>query len=479
MAIEGGGDYRQRLAQRQLQIKKRKQAGLSDTRADAGPPSSKTFSSPPAKPSFLSRVAVSAGEAFAKEDKDSFLYRTGLQKIPQFVFPKYAKSAEQMTQNEQREAELNLLEIIPGIGDIASIGRYTEDVSEDPTGFRPWAKLIGMGALSVANPFGGAGQVKRAAPTEIKEIQKSFEDAITRGDDVTAEALAQTLSEVRGAPRGIKPKPLSQRIDDAIAFSAKAPENKAAVEVTDEELRVLTLRNPAALKSAVSGRKPGQTTTRIYIAPREEAPLLQQLRNQKGRPDYKRLKDELIRRGLITEKEAKELEKTQNELYKAEYQNIFGLEDTDRATNYYFYTVGKDGKRIPLDEEPDHIEAQAKLARYAHKLLLDPSVDNNISVELFRLINDPINFAGLHKRTNQSMGSMGAEKYVERGRDVEGLFEPEKHYMQRALVAQARLRSILGPKYYQDYQGFDEKKYKFDTKSPLEIIQGFYAGINK
>lgn len=47
MAIEGGGDYRQRLAQRQLQIKKRKQAGLSDTRADAGPPSSKTFSSPP------------------------------------------------------------------------------------------------------------------------------------------------------------------------------------------------------------------------------------------------------------------------------------------------------------------------------------------------------------------------------------------------------------------------------------------------
>lgn len=48
MAVEGGGDYRQRLVQRQLQIKKRKKAGLSNTRADAGPPSSsRTFSSPP------------------------------------------------------------------------------------------------------------------------------------------------------------------------------------------------------------------------------------------------------------------------------------------------------------------------------------------------------------------------------------------------------------------------------------------------
>jgi len=48
MAVEGGGDYRQRLVQRQLQRKKRKQAGLENSRADAGPPSStKTFSSPP------------------------------------------------------------------------------------------------------------------------------------------------------------------------------------------------------------------------------------------------------------------------------------------------------------------------------------------------------------------------------------------------------------------------------------------------
>lgn len=48
MAIEGGGDYRQRLVQRKLQVKKRKQAGLKNTRADAGPPSSTTpFSSPP------------------------------------------------------------------------------------------------------------------------------------------------------------------------------------------------------------------------------------------------------------------------------------------------------------------------------------------------------------------------------------------------------------------------------------------------
>lgn len=50
MAVEGGGDYRQRLAQRQAAKKRRQQAGLRNTAANAGPPSSsKTFSTPAPK----------------------------------------------------------------------------------------------------------------------------------------------------------------------------------------------------------------------------------------------------------------------------------------------------------------------------------------------------------------------------------------------------------------------------------------------
>jgi hypothetical protein len=49
MSFEGGSNYRQRLANRQLQKKKRQQAGLINTRASAGPPSSNNFSTPAPK----------------------------------------------------------------------------------------------------------------------------------------------------------------------------------------------------------------------------------------------------------------------------------------------------------------------------------------------------------------------------------------------------------------------------------------------
>jgi hypothetical protein len=158
---------------------RRELAGLRNTAANQGPPSSKkTFSSPPKKAPLLTRAAVAAGEIFGKEDKQSLLSRTGLQKIPQFVFPKYDKSAEQMSASEQREAGLNLLEVIPGIGDVAGIGRYTEGVSREPTNLGAWGSLLGMGALGIANPFGGAGQAKRGIKSAARDIEDIFDDDV-------------------------------------------------------------------------------------------------------------------------------------------------------------------------------------------------------------------------------------------------------------------------------------------------------------
>lgn len=178
MSVEGGGDYRQRLVQRQLQIKKRKKAGLSNTRADAGPPSSKTFSSPPKDEpksmteSFATALGATAATKIGDFVHSDFSKKTGLvsgptgivgQKLSEILFPKYDKSAKDMSFDERKKATYNILELMPFVGDPAAISRSVEGVERDGPNIRSLGQAAIDIGLSIVNPVGSAQQVKAVA----------------------------------------------------------------------------------------------------------------------------------------------------------------------------------------------------------------------------------------------------------------------------------------------------------------------------
>lgn len=413
MAIEGGGDYRQRLVQRQLQIKKRKKAGLSNTRADAGPPSSsKTFSSPPAKPSFLSRVAVSAGEAFAKEDKDSLLYRTGLQKIPQFAFPKYNKSAEQMTQEEQREAELNLLEIIPGIGDIASIGRYTKGVSEDPTGFRPWAKLIGMGALSIANPLGGGGPMKREADDLLDEFS-TFRDPLKDVEPVKLPSGETVdLEEMAVYADGV------DNIHSFINDSSITPEDITSVPVGSLQQYLRSGSLPDAgdylLDSPTSGlgELPKDAVVDVKIKGRTMAQNTQQVLAHFNSNRTRQMQADLAEMGVSYEKAKKQARASfdgvdiSREIFNITDDMIID-EDTGLYKTLQYFDPNSEQWR-GLGDHADHLitaDYVGKKIKEAASKGTPSKQQKNISLGLYAWVNNKANFVGLYGSANMSRGA--------------------------------------------------------------------------
>jgi len=312
-----------------------------------------------------------------------------------------------------------------------------------------------------------ADEIPTLTKEELDTLKVQFEDALTVGNIDEAERVSALIQSAGSKTGKTEPKTLSQKIDDAVKIKVNDPSVQAKIRVTEEELRIIALRNPSALEEAKKARK-GELTE-VWVEPRENAPLLQQLRRQKGRLQYQSFKEDLINRKIYTEEEIKELEKAQVEAYKNEYGNIFGLEDTDRATHYYYYTKNDEGKKIPLDEEPDHINAQARLANFGKQLLRDENVSDYVVKNIFEYINDPINFSGLNKKTNQSMQDLGYSAYKAQGKDVENIFEEGSHYVSRAEVSDAKLRSILGPKYYKEYLSFDNKNYK-DPEDLLSIL---------
>jgi hypothetical protein len=313
-----------------------------------------------------------------------------------------------------------------------------------------------------------AKENERLLKEQQEILRAEFETALESGDTAAAENIAVTLEELRGPTTRTRPaqKPLSSRISDAIKTYEASPGVSTSLLLTENEVRIMALRNPEALKAAKSS-KGRDGLIRVYVEPREKAPLRKQLAGQKGRTEYKLLKQQLIEDGIMSADEVKALEKSQLEQYSVAYKDIFGLDVEDKATNYYFYThrmeKQKDGSmkrvKVPLDEEPDHLNAQANLATFGSMMLQRLDDPEKIKA-LFAFINDPTNFAGLHKPTNMGMGAKSAEQYTEEGRDVYKLLAEGTHYSNRLKASNEKLREILGPALYKEYLDFNHQIYK-------------------
>jgi len=260
MAIEGGGDYRQRLVQRQLQIKKRKKAGLSDTRADAGPPSSKTFSSPPKRedtPNTFNRI-VDFGKGFGQQTATDFAL--GLTKPVYKLAGAVGAPDEGILGKEQflrGQAQL-----FTGFGTLAPEEEFINRVRQDTKEYsgKELASDILASYANFIGPGWGAATSKALSPAV--RLANTIASGAVRGVESTIPKTGLAAALVGGGvttriPRGMAGKP-SRYIPYGATASASQNVAKMDGEYTDLEIeRALAEMGPATRKTLPTEKTTG------------------------------------------------------------------------------------------------------------------------------------------------------------------------------------------------------------------------------
>ena len=206
-----GSDAKQRLAARQVSLKREKN---KDSRERA-------FSSPPSRT--INDVANPISVEGASSIAGAYASR-GLQKgiksnigqgllgpivgrIANYLIPENNKPIKDMTTQERKAEAYNALELPPIVGDAASIARVMEDINREGLSPRTLARGGVDIGLSILNPVGGAAPIKnvtqgiisdltaKLSKKETDELLLQLEKAVEMGDDETADDIARILRE--------------------------------------------------------------------------------------------------------------------------------------------------------------------------------------------------------------------------------------------------------------------------------------------
>lgn len=253
MAVEGGGDYRQRLVQRQLQIKKRKKAGLSNTRADAGPPSSKTFSSPPKRedtPNTFNRI-VDAGKGFGQQTFTDFAL--GLTK-PVYKLADFVGAPDEGIIGKEQFLR-GQAQLFTGFGSLAPEEEFINRVRQDTKEYsgKELASDILASYANFIGPGWGAATSKALSPAV--RLANSIASGAVRGVESTVPKTGLAAALVGGGVTTRIPRGMAGKSSRYTPYGAAASQTANISKATGNEEDWWNLSGPTDAEVRASGRK--------------------------------------------------------------------------------------------------------------------------------------------------------------------------------------------------------------------------------
>ena len=170
-----GSDAKQRLAARQVSLKREKNKA-SRERAFSSPPSRTVNDvvNPISVEGASSIAGAYASRGLQKGIKSSIgqgLLGPIVGRIANYLIPENNKPIKDMTTQERKAEAYNALELPPIVGDAASIARVMEDINREGISPRTLARGGVDIGLSILNPVGGAATIKNVAKGIVNDVE--------------------------------------------------------------------------------------------------------------------------------------------------------------------------------------------------------------------------------------------------------------------------------------------------------------------